>query len=151
MLTILGLGGEALSLQINSTLSAGFAKAGYANLVNSAGTTGGVVRQFGSFSFTRVFDAGHQVPFYAPQTSYDIFYRTMFGKDVATGKVAASTTYSTTGPSSSFHIKNVLPTSPPPICYLWFAPDTCTAEQLEWLADGTAIIKDFVLIGREVV
>jgi hypothetical protein len=55
-----GISGERTSLAINSTLSGGFQEAGYANLSTNATYNGGVVRQFGNLSFSRVFDAPHQ-------------------------------------------------------------------------------------------
>jgi carboxypeptidase C (cathepsin A) len=54
------LGGEAISLAINSTLSSSFAKAGYANIETNSSYVGGLVRQHGNLSFSRVFQAGHE-------------------------------------------------------------------------------------------
>jgi len=54
-----GYGGEALSRSINYSHTADFAAAGYADLVVS-GVVRGKTRQYGLFSFTRVFEAGHQ-------------------------------------------------------------------------------------------
>ena len=56
-------GGEALSLAVKYEHSAHFAEAGYAPMVVN-GVEYGVVRQFGNFSFTRVYEAGHLVPLY---------------------------------------------------------------------------------------
>ena len=55
-----GIGGEEVSLAINSTYTDGFRAAGYANLETHDTYVGGVVRQYGNFSFTRVFEAGHE-------------------------------------------------------------------------------------------
>ena len=54
------LGGEKVSLAINSSASADFRKAGYANIETNASYVGGVVRQHGNLSFSRVFQAGHE-------------------------------------------------------------------------------------------
>jgi hypothetical protein len=54
------LGGEAISLAIESKLSSGFKKAGYANIETNAEYVGGFVRQYGNLSFARVFDAAHE-------------------------------------------------------------------------------------------
>ena len=147
------IGGEQVSLAINSTFSTGFHAAGYTPILNANGSTAGVVRQYGNLSFSRVFDAGHEVPFYQPETAYNIFARTMAGKDVATGGLALTNcaNYSTTGPASSFAIKNKLP--PPPqeaACYLWDIRETCTPDKKALLADGTAIVEDFVVVGANV-
>jgi carboxypeptidase C (cathepsin A) len=53
------LSGEQTSLAINSTLSRGFKDAGYVNITTNATYIGGMVRQFGHLSFSRVFDAAH--------------------------------------------------------------------------------------------
>jgi hypothetical protein len=55
-----GYGGEAVSLAINSSMTESFHTAGYANLTTNFGYLGGVVRQAGSLSFSRVFEAGHE-------------------------------------------------------------------------------------------
>ena len=60
VLTTSGLGGEAISLAINSSIKADFHSAGYANITTKGGHVGGTVRQYGNLSFSRVFSAGHQ-------------------------------------------------------------------------------------------
>ncbi len=55
-----GLGGEALSLAVDYSGKEAFAKAGYANISTNASYVGGNVRQQGLFSFSRVFQAGHE-------------------------------------------------------------------------------------------
>jgi hypothetical protein len=117
---------------------------------NNETLSGGVVRQHNAISFSRVFNAGHAVGAYQPETVSRIFDRVMFDKDVATGSVAtngnASYGYSSTGPESSFGIKNVLPTSPKNECYLWDVVVTCTEEEVSALRNGTAKVKDFILV-----
>jgi carboxypeptidase C (cathepsin A) len=54
------LGGEAISLAIESKLSSDFKKAGYAEIETNDSQTGGFVRQHGNLSFARVFQAGHE-------------------------------------------------------------------------------------------
>ena len=56
-------GGQAVSLAVNYTHAAEFAKAGY-QAMTVDGVEYGEVRQFGNFSFLRVYEAGHEVPFY---------------------------------------------------------------------------------------
>jgi carboxypeptidase D len=58
-LTITGLGGENVSLSIDHKDATSFRSSGYANLTTNSTYTGGVVRQQGNLSFTRVFEAGH--------------------------------------------------------------------------------------------
>lgn len=56
-------GGQAISLAVNYTHSAQFRAAGYTPLLVD-GVEYGEVRQYGNFSFTRIYEAGHEVPFY---------------------------------------------------------------------------------------
>jgi hypothetical protein len=133
-----------------------FRSAGYELIITNATPTdnqtksGGVVRQHNKVSFSRVFDAGHAAGAYQPETVSRIFDRVMFDKDVATGSIDtsanASKGYSSTGPPSSFGIKNVLPVELKNQCYLWNALVTCTEEELAALMNGTAVIKDFILL-----
>lgn len=54
-------GGEALSLAANWTGAEAFHNAGYTNLLVD-GKAYGETRQYGKLSFTRVWEAGHEVP-----------------------------------------------------------------------------------------
>lgn len=141
-------GGEEVSLQVDYSNADKFRAAGYAALQTNASYVGGSVRQHGNFSFTRVFEAGHEVPAYQPQTAYEIFHRAMFNRDIATGKISTSknSTYTTKGPSSTFDIKNEVPDSPEPTCYILSLSSYCTDEQAESVLNGTAVIKDYIVV-----
>ncbi|KAJ4296257.1 hypothetical protein N0V90_006302 [Kalmusia sp. IMI 367209] len=140
------LGGEAISLAMEHQSSSNFRAAGYSSIDTNSTYQGGVVRQYGGISFSRVFDAGHAAGAFQPETVSKIFDRVMFNKDVATGMIDVSNaSYSSEGPESSFEIKNVLPGAPENECYTWDAPFTCTAEQLQALANGTAVVRDFIV------
>ncbi|KAK0625088.1 Alpha/Beta hydrolase protein [Bombardia bombarda] len=78
------LGGEAVADEVAVK---GWAQAGYVNLSTSDGVVHGQVKQVGGFSFTRVYESGHEVPFYQPLASLEMFERVLGGKDVATGRV----------------------------------------------------------------
>lgn len=146
MLINLGIGAERLSLAMNYPSATQFRQSGYADIHTNATYKGGVVRQHGNVSFSRVFEAGHAVAAYQPQTVYEIFQRSMFGKDVATGR-SVSGEYSTKGPASSWEIKNEVPEkSLENQCYTYVAGDTCTEEQLGALADGSAVVEGFVVV-----
>jgi carboxypeptidase C (cathepsin A) len=56
-------GGEAVSKQVNYTHKAEFNAAGYAPFIVD-GVEYGEVRQYGNFSFARIYEAGHEVPYY---------------------------------------------------------------------------------------
>jgi len=70
-----GYGGELLSLAIPYDNATSFADAGYAPVIVNDTYIGGQVRQYGNLSFTRVYEAGHEVPAYQPETAYRIFTR----------------------------------------------------------------------------
>ena len=107
------MGGEATALSAKYPHADKFKAAGYEKITSNSTYDGGVVKQYGKFSFSRVFEAGHSVSEYQPETVYRIFMRSMFDRDIATGtKSILGTKYSSTGPPSSFRIKNVLPPAP---------------------------------------
>jgi carboxypeptidase C (cathepsin A) len=54
------IGGEQASLEVEYSGTESFKKAGYTPLLSSSGAVGGYVRQYGNFSFSRVFQAGHE-------------------------------------------------------------------------------------------
>jgi hypothetical protein len=122
-----------------------FRTAGYADLQTNGSYVGGLVRQHGNVSFSRVFQAGHAVAAYQPETVYRILERAIFGKDVATGKVDVGSNYSSTGPVSSWGHTEELPDSPPSVCYLYGIQGTCTLEEVEALVNGTAVVEDYIV------
>lgn len=65
------------------------------------GIVHGQVKQAGRFSHVRVYEAGHEVPFYQPVISLAIFERAIDGKDIATGKKTVRSGYKTGGPAES--------------------------------------------------
>lgn len=76
--------------------------------------------------------------------------RALFNKDIATGLVPVSDDLTTFGQSSTFHVKNAVPERPEPRCYT-LMPGTCTPEQYATVLNGTAIIKDYFVVGVEEV
>lgn len=139
-------------MAINSTKhSSKFRKAGYVPIETSKDYTGGFVRQVGNLSFSRVLDAGHEAPWYQPETAYRIFQRVMSNTDVATGSRSTAgkkgDCYATPGLASVAHIPNQLPDHGISECYLWDIFETCTKEQERMLRNGTAITRDFVMVG----
>lgn len=143
------IGAENVSLVMSYPEANQFRAAGYEPITTSATYTGGLVRQHGNISFSRVFEAGHSVAAYQPETFFHIFQRAMFGKDIATGDISIDngsvTGYSSKGKASSFSVKNVAPPNPEPLCYLYDVPNTCQPNQVLALAEGEAIVEDFVV------
>ncbi|MCJ1426652.1 hypothetical protein MMC29_004555 [Sticta canariensis] len=95
-------GGEAVSNEISYTHTDDFAKTGYVPFVVD-GVEYGESRQYGNFSFTRIYEAGHEVPFYQPLASLELFKRVLENTDVATGKVAVTENYGTNGSATATH------------------------------------------------
>ncbi|KAJ5104472.1 hypothetical protein NUU61_001819 [Penicillium alfredii] len=145
------IGGEEVSLGVKHAEAAAFRDAGYAPLRTNSSYVGGQVRQHGNFSFARIYEAGHEVPAYQPQTAYEIFHRALFNRDIATGKIntVVNTSYSTRGPASTWHIKNKVPESPDPLCYILSLQSSCTKEQIASVVNGTARVHDYVVMGKE--
>ncbi|TLS27457.1 hypothetical protein PpBr36_04472 [Pyricularia pennisetigena] len=137
--------GEAVSLSVKYGDSAKFAAAGYTDL-KVGNKVAGKVRQNGLFSFTRVFNAGHEVPIYKPAEALAIFTRSIMGKDVATGQSDAAK-FTSSGPSSVFDVKVKADPLPAPLCYVLEVPinQRCTPDQIKALGAGSAVVKDYIV------
>ncbi|KAI9894729.1 MAG: hypothetical protein M1814_002086 [Vezdaea aestivalis] len=140
------IGGENVSLQVPYKAASSFRRAGYTDLMTNSSYVGGQVRQYGNFSFTRIYQAGHEIPAYQPETAYQVFQRSLFNRDIATGKKSLSDDLSTSGPADTLAIKNTPPPYPTPVCYI-LNPYTCTDDQYSSVEDGTALIRDYIVIG----
>lgn len=89
---------------INAT---GYSSAGFVNISTSDNVVHGQVRQSGLFSFLRIYESGHEVPFYQPLASLEIFERALKQVDIATGKEKLRSDYKTVGtPTSSYREGN---------------------------------------------
>jgi carboxypeptidase C (cathepsin A) len=140
-------GGELLSLAIPYANATSFAAAGYQDLVINDTYIGGQVRQYGNLSFTRVYEAGHEVPAYQPETAFKIFQRALFNYDIATGNISTTENpdYGTKGPKDVFDIKNKPVVDPGSQCYV-LDQGQCTADQWETVMNGTALIKNWIVV-----
>jgi carboxypeptidase D len=138
------LGGEDVSLAIKYKHSEEFRTAGYADLRVNDTYVGGKTRQYGNLSFTRVFEAGHEVPAYQPETAWQIFQRALFNRDIATGTEQLCDETRTSGPSDTFNITNVAPPFPDPTCYI-LSPGTCDQDTYASVQNGTALVENYVV------
>lgn len=158
------IGGEAASLAIPHRYQKEFAQAGYTALTVNNGDTQeppfvayGLTRQHGNLSYTRVYQSGHMVPSYQPEASLRIFERSLFNRDIATGTVDLTRTggwagvdaeepiFRTQGYTDTWWKKNEVFGVPEPECYT-LQPSTCSDEEIEALKNGTAVVKDYVLV-----
>jgi hypothetical protein len=161
-------GGEAVALAVPYSRQSQFVSSGYrpivfapnSSIVNAIApklsTPVGQVRQQGRFSFARIYQAGHEGPYYQPEVYHALFLRTVLGLDLETGlKGPVSDSYVTTGPKSVRDVNLVAPVAPRGVdgnpvdlsaveCYVDAVPLTansrCTQAQLDALTAGTAII-----------
>lgn len=136
-------GGEAISLavaaQASSSYTSIFPNSGYAPIIVNSSYIGGVVRQFGNLSFSRIYDAGHSVPAYQPETAFQVFARIMKGTSISTGQPIDLSTYNTTGPLNATRT-NAVPEAPTATCFLRNVPETCTDQQKNMLMKGKGVI-----------
>jgi hypothetical protein len=67
---------------------------------------------------------------------------------VATGKIAVGSNsgYSTSGPMDTLSVRNTAPPSPPSVCYIYAIGLTCLPDEVAALANGTAVVKDYVVV-----
>ncbi|KAL4774098.1 Alpha/Beta hydrolase protein [Aspergillus nidulans var. acristatus] len=101
-------GGQAVSLAVKYPHSKQFQAAGYTPLLVD-GVEYGETREYGNFSFSRVYEAGHEVPYYQPAASLQLFNRTLFGWDIAEGNVQIWPGYSTNGTAWPTHTESFVP------------------------------------------
>jgi Serine carboxypeptidase len=77
-------GVEAVSLEIPWSGKSAFIKAGYTDFVVDDRIYG-QVRQAGNFTFLRVWNSGHEVPYYQPKASLEMFQRMIRHREMAEG------------------------------------------------------------------
>ncbi|KAF2123874.1 peptidase S10, serine carboxypeptidase [Dothidotthia symphoricarpi CBS 119687] len=104
-------GGEAVSLALDYANSDKFRAAGYTPFLVD-GVEYGEVREYGNLSFTRVYEAGHEVPYYQPVASLELFKRVLDHVTIADGSMVVTGNYSTNGTAKATHTESyvALPT-----------------------------------------
>lgn len=143
------IGGELVSLAINYSHTSDFHSAGYTPIQVNDSYVGGLVRQYGNLSFSRVFEAGHEIPAYQPETAYRIFNRALSNMDIATGTKptysSGGEAYKSEGEESTWSHMDKDPEDPIHFCYTLDPYDTCSDDQIQSLVNGTAVIRDYIL------
>ena len=89
-------GGQAVSLAAQYPEAAQFRKATYVPFMVD-GKEYGETREYGNFSFTRVYESGHEVPFYQPIAALQLFNRTINHFDIPMGTKKITPTYEPSG------------------------------------------------------
>lgn len=92
------LGGQVVADEIAAP---GYDTAGFVNISTSDKIVHGQVKQSGLFSFLRIYESGHEVPFYQPLASLEIFERALKQVDIATGECKVDAGYKTVGTATS--------------------------------------------------
>jgi len=92
------LGGQVVASMIHAT---GYSTAGFTNISTSDNIVHGQVKQSGLFSFLRIYESGHEVPFYQPLAALEIFERALKQVDIATGKETCRKGCKTVGTAAS--------------------------------------------------
>ncbi|KAK0640931.1 serine carboxypeptidase [Cercophora newfieldiana] len=137
------LGGEAISLSIASSAggayAASFPAAGYAPIIVNNTYIGGVVRQFGNLSFSRIYQAGHFVPAYQPETAFQVFARIITGTSVSTGATIDLSNFNTTGAAAASSSLS-LPPSPTVTCWVRSMQSTCPTDAVQSILKGQGVI-----------
>jgi hypothetical protein len=137
------VGGEAISLEVArlSSYNATFTAAGYADIVANASYVGGQVRQYGNLSFSRIYDAGHTVPSYQPETAFVVFSRIIQGDDIGMGHNVDFDKFGTKGPAQSLR-KNKVPQQPDGTCWIRAIANTCNDKEKAAISRGIGVVKN---------
>ncbi|KAK3186285.1 hypothetical protein K4F52_005049 [Lecanicillium sp. MT-2017a] len=142
------MGGEAVSLSVASQAGGEyptkFPAAGYAPIIVNSSYIGGVVRQFANFSFSRIYQAGHSVPTYQPETAFQVFARIIKGASVSTGQEVELDSFGTDGPANATHTAE-LPSMPDTTCYIRDIGSTCDQKAIDMLNKEEGVIINGVL------
>jgi carboxypeptidase C (cathepsin A) len=140
------LGGEAVSFAIaaQSPSLSSFYRAGYAAIVTNETYVGGAVRQYGNLSFSRIYDAGHLVPAYQPETAFTVFTRIIMGTEISTGEPINLTSYVSQGDANST-FQNKAPDQHPQKCWIRNIEGSCTSDQQDTIKQGQGVIINGVL------
>lgn len=131
--------GVPAALSSPPTYAEGFPAAGYADIVVNSTYIGGAVRQYGNLSFSRIYDSGHTIPFYQPETAFTVFTRVILGTDISTGESIDLSSFGSTGPVNATQT-NVAGPTPSPTCWVRAWNSTCSSEDLSILEAGQGVV-----------
>lgn len=144
------LGGEAISFSIAAQAAgySSFYSAGYADIVVNTSYIGGKVRQYGNLSFSMIYDAGHLIPAYQPETAFTVFTRIIMGNDISLGSATNLSNYTSNGTANATETTSKAPPKMEPTCWIRNFQNTCTDDQKAMLQQGRGVIINGVLYGE---
>ena len=136
------LGGEEVAKEIarqsGGSYPNSFPAAGYASIHANDSYVGGVVRQYGNLSFSRIYQAGHSVASYQPETVFQVFARVIMGTAVSTGEIVNPLDFGTKG-SANATMELDPPAGPEPTCWLRALAETCDQEAISRAENGEGV------------
>lgn len=135
---------EAIAWQSPDLYGGRFRDTGYAPIIVNDSYIGGVVRQYGNLSFSRIYQAGHSVPAYQPETAFQVFARIVLGTAISTGDKVDLSNFASEGDDTAAH-EDDLPDLPGSTCWVRDAAMTCNDQQKQRLKDGEGVIINGVL------
>ncbi|KAF2860672.1 alpha/beta-hydrolase [Piedraia hortae CBS 480.64] len=149
-------GGEAVSLAIAQAManatdeaisrySTAFPAAGYSYIATNSSYVGGEVRQYGNFSFSRIYEAGHFVPYYQPETAFTLFTRAIYGAELATGQLVDTTNLPNSHRNYSTKTHSVRD-GPAPTCWLRDWVLTCSQEETRAMLESRGHVMNGIYI-----
>ena len=143
------LGGQAVSFAVaaQSPAHTPFYTAGYSAIVTNNSYVGGVVREYGNLSFSRIYDAGHLIPAYQPETAFTVFTRIIMGTDISTGKPVNLANFATGGDANATYTNSV-PPAVGPKCFIRNIDGSCTNQQKSILQQGQGVVINGVLYSQ---
>jgi len=107
----------------------------------------------GNLSFSRIYQAGHHVAAYQPETVYRVFTRGVLEggrRDVASGNVVVGEGYTSRGRASAFEVKSLVPPSGEQgegvVCLVTSPLQTCAENQIEALMAGNVTVEGAVVV-----
>lgn len=144
------LGGEAASFAIAAAAGQAYSpfySAQYSPIVSNDSYIGGVVKEFGNLSFARIYDAGHLVPAYQPETAFTVFTRIIKGTGISLGLNIDRSRFSSSGDTNATRT-NSAPTAASPTCYLRAMNSTCNNDQKNIVANRAGVIINGILYSQ---
>ena len=128
--------------------SIGFPSSGYAEIVTNSTYVGGAVRQFGNLSFSRIYDAGHFIPYFQPETAFTVFTRIIQGTDISTGEGIDLSTFGSTGPANATYA-NTATYSPSPTCWVRASNQSCSDDDTNEMLAGAGVVANGIFYSKK--
>lgn len=128
--------------------SLGFPDAGFADIVINSTTVQGAVRQYGNLSFSRIYEAGHFVPYFQPEAAFTVFTRIIQGTDISTGDVVDDASFGSTGPANATYT-NTETYSPSATCWVRAWNQSCSSDDTDAMLDGKGGVKNGIFYERD--